>query len=193
MHKTKSMILPIYLYGSPVLREVAEKVDIEKEGKEALSKMLADMRETMKQADGCGLAAPQVGISKRVLVVDGVDLVDRFPELKGFARQMINPEIVEESEETSEYNEGCLSIPDVDADIVRPKTITVEYINENFELVKETFTDFAARMIQHEMDHLDGIVFTDHASQIRKKMISGKLHNIAKGSVRTHYKVKLQK
>lgn len=187
------MILPIYLYGSPVLREVAAEVDVEKEGKEELTKLLGNLFETMKNADGCGLAAPQVGISKRILVVDGNDLVDRFPELKGFVRKMINPVVVEKSEETSEYNEGCLSIPDVDADIIRPKTITVEYIDENFELKEETFTDFASRMLQHELDHLDGIVFTDHASQIRKKMVSGKLHGIAKGCVRTHYKTKLQK
>lgn len=187
------MILPIYIYGSPVLREVAKPVDIEAEGKEELTKLLNDMEETMNNADGCGLAAPQVGISKRIVIVDGKDLVERFPELQGFLRKMINPVIVEESEDTSVYCEGCLSIPNVDADIIRPKTITVEYINEKFEQCKETFTDFAARMIQHELDHLDGFVFTDRASQIRKKMIASKLHGIAKGNVRTHYKIKLQK
>ena len=112
------MIYPIYLYGSQVLRKVAEDADPGQ--KEELSKLIADMIETMHHADGCGLAAPQIGVSKRILVVDGNDLADRFPALKGFHREMINPVFTFESEETSEYSEGCLSIPNVDADIVRP-------------------------------------------------------------------------
>ena len=144
----------------------------------------------MHHADGCGLAAPQIGISKRVLVVDGNDLADRFPELKGFHREMINPVFTFESEETSEYSEGCLSIPNVDADIVRPAKIKVRYINPDFQEVEEEFDDFAARMIQHEMDHLNGIVFTDRATPIRRKLISGKLSNIAKGKTNPSYRVK---
>ncbi len=185
------MIYPIYLYGSQVLRKVAEDADPGQ--KEELSKLISDMIETMHHADGCGLAAPQIGVSKRILVVDGNDLADRFPALKGFHREMINPVFTFESEETSEYSEGCLSIPNVDADIVRPARIKVRYINADFQEVEEEFDEFAARMIQHEMDHLNGIVFTDRATPIRKKMLAGKLFNISKGKTNPAYRVKTDK
>ena len=187
------MILPIFLYGSAILREVATPVDLKKDDLNAVRELLVNMDETMKKADGCGIAAPQVGVSKRLLIVDGSDLTEKYPELKDFYRKMVNPEIIEESEETSEYNEGCLSIHDVDADVVRPKVIKVRYYDENFELKEETFDNFAARMVQHEIDHLDGIVFTDHASPIRKKLISGKLRGISKGCVNTRYKAKVER
>ena len=185
------MILPIYLYGSQVLRTPALEDDLS--DKEGLTRLIADMIETMHHADGCGLAAPQVGISRRILVVDGNDLTDRYPELKGFHREMINPRVTFESEETCGYEEGCLSIPNVDAEISRPARIRIQYINPAFEEVEEEFEGFAARMIQHEMDHLDGILFTDHASPIRRKMIMGKLMNISRGNVRTRYRVKTDK
>lgn len=187
------MILPIFLYGSPVLRREAEDVDLSATTKEEMHELFDNMAETMKNADGCGLAAPQVGISKRILIVDGNDLVDTFPDLKGFVRKMINPEIVSESEETIEYGEGCLSLPNVNADITRPKVITVHYFNEDLEEVEETFDEFAARMVQHEMDHLDGVLFTDKAAPIRKKIIAKRLQNIAQGLTRTFYKTKLEK
>ena len=182
------MIYPIYLYGSQVLRRKAEPADTD--SREELSKLISDMIETMRQADGCGLAAPQIGISRRILVVDGAELADRYPELAGFHREMINPEVTFASEETSTYNEGCLSIPDVDADIVRPKTIKVRYVNAAFEVVEEEFDDFAARMIQHELDHLDGILYTDRATPIRRKLLAGKLAGIQKGKYKTSYRVK---
>ena len=185
------MILPIYLYGSQVLRSPAAEADLT--DKEYLRKLVEDMVETMHHADGCGLAAPQVGVSLRVLVVDGDDLKDRYPELKGFHREMINPAFTFESERTCSYEEGCLSIPGIDADITRPETIKVRYTTTGFEEVEEEFTGFAARMIQHEMDHLDGILFTDHASPIRRKMLTGKLMNISRGNVRTRYRVKSDK
>ena len=185
------MILPIYLYGSQVLRTMAQEDDLS--DREGLKKLIEDMVETMHHADGCGLAAPQVGVSRRILVVDGSDLTDRYPELKGFHREMINPRYTFESEETCSYEEGCLSIPNVDAEITRPETIRIRYVNTDFEEVEESFTGFAARMLQHEMDHLDGILFTDHASPIRRKMLSGKLMNISRGNVRTRYRVKTDK
>ncbi len=184
------MILPIYLYGSQVLREKAQEVDLKNEDKQEIKNFFDDLFETMKHADGCGIAAPQVGRSIRMLVVDGDDFTEKYPELKGFRRYMINPVFTFRSDETIEYCEGCLSVPNVDADILRPKVITVRYINENFEEKEETFDNFAARMIQHEMDHLDGIIFTDHAAPIRRKMISGKLNGISRGCVRTSYRVK---
>lgn len=161
--------------------------------REGLRKFIDDMVETMHHADGCGLAAPQVGVSKRILVVDGDDLTDRYPELKGFHREMINPRFTFESETTCSYEEGCLSIPNVDAEISRPEKIRVRYVNLDFEEVEEDFEGFAARMIQHEMDHLDGVLFTDHASPIRRKMLTGKLMNISRGNVRTRYRVKTDK
>ncbi|MDD2594857.1 MAG: peptide deformylase [Bacteroidales bacterium] len=185
------MILPIYLYGSQVLRDVAVEVDVEKE--EGLRQFIDDMYETMRHADGCGIAAPQVGRSIRVLIVDGDDFADKYPYLKGFHRIMINPVFTFKSEETIEYTEGCLSIPNVDAEIVRPKVIRVHYLDENYKEVEEEFDLFAARMVQHEMDHLDGVVFTDHAAPIRKKMIAGKLNGISRGCVRTSYRVKTDK
>lgn len=185
------MIYPIYLYGSQVLR--AKALDADLSQKDRLKKLIEDLIETMHAADGCGLAAPQIGISERVVVVDGNDLADRFPELKGFHREMINPVFTYESEETSEYSEGCLSIPNVDADIVRPKVIKVRYFDADFQEKEEEFDNFAARMVQHECDHLNGVVFTDRATPIRKKMIAGKLAGISKGKVRTSYKIKSDK
>jgi len=185
------MIYPIYLYGSAVLRQKALDVEVNMEG--GLAQLVDDMIETMHHADGCGLAAPQIGISKRILVVDGNELSERYPYLAGFHREMINPVVTYQSEETSEYSEGCLSIPNVDADIVRPKVIKVRYLDKNLEEKEEEFDNFAARMLQHELDHLEGIVFTDHARPIRKKMISGKLSNISKGKVRTAYRSKSDK
>jgi len=187
------MILPIYLYGSGVLREKSLPVDMATADKEELKKYVADLFETMNESEGVGLAAPQVGRNVRILVVDGSDLTDTYPALKGFKRAMINPEILEKSEETSTYSEGCLSIPDIHCDVTRPRRIKIRYIDENLTEKTEELDDFAARMIWHEMDHLDGILFTDHVAPIRKKLISSKLHNIAKGKVRCSYKAKLEK
>ena len=180
------MILPIYIYGSHVLRERAREVDIEKE--EGLQTLIEDMYQTMKHADGVGIAAPQVGKSLRIVIVDGEDLADDMPELKGFKRVMINPEITFESKETAEYSEGCLSVPNIHADVVRPRQIKVRYLNEKYEEVEEEFNGFGCRMVQHELDHLDGHLFTDRVSQIRKKILQSKLNRMAAGKVSTHYK-----
>lgn len=181
------MILPIYIYGSHVLRERAREVDIEKE--EGLQTLIEDMYQTMKHADGVGIAAPQVGKSLRIVIVDGEDLADDMPELKGFKRVMINPEITFESKETAEYSEGCLSVPNIHADVVRPRQIKVRYLNEKYEEVEEEFNGFGCRMVQHELDHLDGHLFTDRVSQIRKKILQSKLNKMAAGKVNTHYKI----
>lgn len=186
------MILPIYVYGSEVLREKAEEIDLDNVDREQLQKLIADMFETMKNAEGVGLAAPQIGRNIRVLVVDGSDFSDTYAYLRGFKRAMINPRLLEESEETIEYNEGCLSIPDIHCDIIRPKKIKVEYYDADFQKKEEEFDNFACRMVQHEMDHLDGIMFVDKAAPIRKKMIKSKLFNISKGKVRTFYKTSLR-
>lgn len=185
------MILPIYLYGTEELHSVASPVDLSE--KERIAQLVKDMDETMHHADGCGIAAPQVGVLERILIVDGNDLVDVYDYLKDFKRVMINPVVLEESAETVEFAEGCLSLPNLHLDVVRPAKIKVEYVNENFEKVVEEFDRFACRMIQHELDHLDGKVFVDRVPQIRRKMVQGKLNGISKGCVRTSYKVKFQK
>jgi peptide deformylase len=182
------MILPIYLYGQPVLRKQAEEIENTPE----LKQFIADMYETLTQAEGCGLAAPQVGRSWRLFVVDGTELAEDYPECKDFKRAFINPEIIEESEETSTYSEGCLSLPGISENVVRPKTIVIRYLDENFEEHEEKFTDFQARIVQHEYDHLEGHVFTDRISPIRKQFCKSKLTNIAKGKTGARYKYKRQ-
>lgn len=182
------MILPIYLYGSDALRD--ENVVADLEQKEYLTELIANMKETLVSADGCGLAAPQVGVNLRVAIVDGRDLADTYSYLKDFVRVMINPVIVEESDETCVYSEGCLSVPGIYAEVIRPSKIRIEYYDENFRKQSEVLDKFACRMVQHELDHLDGNLFVDHVSPIRKKMIARKLQGISKGKVVTRYKSK---
>ena len=148
------------------------------------------MKETLKVADGCGLAAPQVGVNLRVVLVDGTDLSDTYDYLKDFRRTMINPVVIEESEETCEYSEGCLSVPGVYAEVRRPSRIKVEYYNEDLEKVVEEFDRFGCRMVQHELSHLEGSLFVDEISPIRRKMMARKLQAISKGAVQTRYKSK---
>lgn len=186
--KSNKMILPIYLYGSEVLRN--ENTDVDLTDKEGIAKLLEDMKETLAVADGCGLAAPQVGVNKRLVIVDGRELTETYDYLKDFFRVMINPVVLEESEETCEYSEGCLSVPGIYAEVTRPAKIKVEYYNENLEKVVEEFDRFACRMVQHELSHLDGNLFVDNVSPIRRKMISRKLQAISKGAVQTRYKSK---
>ena len=182
------MILPIYLYGAPVLRNENKEADLN--DKEGLLKLLEDMKDTLKVADGCGLAAPQVGVNLRVVIVDGRELSDTYDYLQDFFRVMINPVVLEESEETCEYSEGCLSVPGIYAEVRRPEKIKVEYYNENFEKGGEEFDRFACRMVQHELSHLEGNLFVDNVSPIRRKMIARKLQAISKGAVQTRYKSK---
>lgn len=182
------MILPIYLYGSEKLRK--ENLEADLQDKEGLAKLIADMQETLTAADGCGLAAPQVGVNLRVVIVDGTDLSDTYEYLKDFRRVMINPVVLEESEETCDYSEGCLSVPGIYAEVTRPSKIKVEYYDENLEKVVEEFDRFGCRMVQHELSHLEGNLFVDNVSPIRRKMIARKLQAISKGTIQTRYKSK---
>ena len=184
----KIMILPIYLYGSDVLRKENAEADLN--DRETLLKLIEDMKETLKVADGCGLAAPQVGVNLRVVIVDGRELTETYDYLKDFFRVMINPVVLEESEEKCEFSEGCLSVPGIYAEVTRPSRIKVEYYNENLEKVVEEFDRFACRMVQHELSHLEGNLFVDNVSPIRRKMIARKLLAISKGAVQTRYKSK---
>ena len=183
------MIRPIFLYGSGVLRQQAAAVDLN--NKEELKQLVADLWETLAASEGCGLAAPQIGVSQRVVVVDGDVMTDVYDYLKGFRRTFINPEIVWASDEKTTYNEGCLSVPGVYCDVVRPKKIRVEYYDENLEKKVEEFDNFAARMVQHELSHLEGVIFTDLVAPIRKKLVTRKLQQISSGKVSTRYKAKI--
>jgi len=184
------MIRPIYLYGAEVLRRTAQPADLN--DKAGIAALVQDLKDTLVVADGCGLAAPQIGVSTRIVIVDGDVVSETYDYLKGFRRTLINPEILEESDEKTTYSEGCLSIPGIYCDVVRPKKMTVRYYNEDLQQVTEEFDNFACRMIQHELSHLDGDLFTDHAAPIRKKMISSKLQSISKGKVHPHYNSKLK-
>lgn len=184
------MIRPIYLYGADVLRKKAAPVDITKT--EEIKSLVADLWETLAVAEGCGLAAPQIGVSLRAVIVDGDVMSDVYDYLKGFKRTMINPVVVSESETMCEYNEGCLSVPGIYADVRRPESLRVEYYDENLEKHDEVFDKFAARMIQHELSHLEGNLFTDLVAPIRRKMVSRKLQGISSGKIRTSYKSKLK-
>lgn len=182
------MIRPIYLYGSGVLRENAAEADLSQ--KETIASLVQDLKDTLLKADGCGLAAPQIGVSLRVLIVDGTGLADTYPYLADFKRTMINPVVIEEASSKCTFSEGCLSVPGVYADVTRPSSIRVRYFNEQLESVEEDFDKFGCRMIQHELDHLDGLVFVDKVAPIRRKMVAKKLLNISRGKVSTAYKTK---
>lgn len=182
------MIKPVYIYGSPVLRRVA--ADIPSDYPE-LRKLIDDMFETMKNSDGIGLAAPQVGLSIRVFVVDATPLEDEHPEMKGFHKAFVNAHIIERSSDLVQYNEGCLSIPNLREDVDRPESIVIRYVDENFIPHEEEFHGLAARVIQHEYDHLEGILFTDKVSTIKRQLLKNKLANISKGRFNANYKYKL--
>ena len=181
------MILPIYLYGQPVLRKPTE--DITPESLD-LQQLLTDMWETLEVAEGCGLAAPQIGKAIRLFIVDGTELAEDYPECQDFKKVFINPEIIEESEEDATFSEGCLSLPGISENVIRPASITIRYMDENFTEHTETYDGFAARIIQHEYDHLEGHVFTDRISPIRRQFVKTKLTNIAKGKVSARYRTK---
>jgi len=181
------MILPIYLYGQPVLRKEAE--DVPQDYPE-LNTLIANMFETLLQAEGCGLAAPQVGLGLRMFIVDGTELKEEYPECADFKKAFINPEILDSSEEKVMYSEGCLSLPGISENVLRPKTIRVRYYDENWQLHEEELTGFNARIFEHEYDHLQGNVFTDRISPIRRQFVNGKLAKIAKGKLTGKYKCK---
>lgn len=180
------MILPIYLYGQVALRRPTDDIE---EGTD-LKPLINDMYETLTVADGCGLAAPQIGKSIRLFVVDGTELGEDYPDCVGFKQAFVNPEVIEESTETSTYSEGCLSLPGISENVVRPKTITIRYFDEEWNEHTDTYTDFKARIVLHEYDHLEGHVFTDRISPIRKQFVKSKLTNIAKGKTGARYKYK---
>ncbi|MCW3786259.1 peptide deformylase [Plebeiibacterium sediminum] len=181
------MILPVVVYGHPVLRKVAEEIDEDYKG---LKELIDNMWQTMYKSDGVGLAAPQIGESIRLIVIDADVLAEDFPECKGWKKVLINPIITEFGEEECNESEGCLSLPGIREDVKRPTKIKVEYEDENFELVVEELDGFIARVVQHEYDHLEGKLFVDHLSPLKKRFLKGKLAAITKGKVSVSYKIK---
>jgi len=181
------MILPIHTYGNAVLRKHAEPITKDYPG---VKELINNMLETMHHADGVGLAAPQVGLAIRLFVIDLEAFREDKPELADFKIAMINPEMLEMSEEGAVAEEGCLSIPGIHETVERSKVIKIKYLDVDFAEHVDVFYDFKARVIQHEYDHLEGNLFTDKVSPLRRQMIKSKLNNIVKGKASTSYKVK---
>ncbi|MCX2678555.1 peptide deformylase [Galbibacter sp. EGI 63066] len=188
------MILPIIAYGDPVLRKVAKEIP---EDYPKLDALIANMFETMYNAYGVGLAAPQVGLPMRLFVIDASafaddeELSDDEREfLQGFKKVFINPKIIEETGEEWVFNEGCLSIPEIREDVTRNAEIKIEYYDANFNKQVEEFDGLAARVIQHEYDHIEGVLFTDKLSSLKKRLLKGKLTNISKGKIKVDYKMR---
>ena len=179
------MIYPITLYGDSVLRDACENIE---KGELDVLNLSNDMFETMSQADGIGLAAPQIGISKRIFVVDGTSLDD--DEMSSFKKVFINPTILEEEGDEWEFEEGCLSIPGVRAGVFRKSEILIRYFDENWIEKEEKYMGMKARIIQHEYDHIEGKLFVDYLSSIKRKLIKNKLSEISKGNCEVSYKVK---
>lgn len=184
------MILPVYVYGQPVLRKVAEEIDEDYEG---LAQLIDDMFETMYHSEGIGLAAPQIGKSIRLFTIDATPMEEDFPELKDLKKTFINAEIVEREGENVVENEGCLSLPNIREDVTRPSKIRIVYDDENFVEHDEVYEGFAARVIQHEYDHIEGTLFIDHLSPLKKRFLKSKLNAIANGKVNINYRIKVAK
>ena len=188
------MILPIIAYGDPVLRKTGKDITNEYPNLDAL---LENMFDTMYEARGIGLAAPQVGVPIRIFIVDATPFEEdkELTEeerafLSTFKQVFINAKIIEETGDEWAFNEGCLSIPDIREDVFRNDTIKIEYLDENFEKYTKKFDGIVARIIQHEYDHIEGILFTDKLSALKKRLIKGKLSNISKGKIKVDYRMR---
>lgn len=184
------MIYPIVVYGNTVLRQMCEEIG---QDYDKISEIIDNMWETMYHSEGIGLAAPQINKAIRVFVIDGSELADDFPELKDFKQTFINAKIIERSEETIRDHEGCLSIPGIREEVTRPNRIRIQYLDANFQPHDEVYEGFAARVVQHEYDHIEGILFTDHLSALNRRLLKGKLTAISQGKVDVNYRIRLPK
>lgn len=180
------MILPVTAYGHPILRKVAVEID---RGYPQLNQLIADMFETMYASSGVGLAAPQINKSIRLIVIDASPFAEEYPETKDFKRVFINPRIIDETGDEWPFTEGCLSIPDVREEVERKPKIKISYYDENWDFHEEVFDSIMARILQHEYDHLEGKLFVDHVSSIRKMLLKRKLADISKGNISVDYKM----
>lgn len=181
------MILTIVAYGDPVLKKKA--VDITP-GYPNLQELIANMYETMYNAEGVGLAAPQIGLSIRLFITDGKPFSEDEPDLAEFKQVFINAKIVDENGEAWKFNEGCLSIPGIREDVSRKPVVHLRYFDETFKQHERTFEGLAARIIQHEYDHIEGVLFTDKLSSLKKKLLKGKLRDVSIGKVDVKYRMK---
>ncbi len=194
------MILPIVAYGHPVLRKVAKDIDKDYPG---LEKLIDDMWETMYESSGVGLAAPQINKEIRLFVVDSAQIFanmdeedkkeEKFPDDPGTKQVFINAQIVEEAGDDWAYNEGCLSIPKIREDIYRAEEVTLKFLDENFQEITRTYNGVTGRIILHEYDHIDGKLFIDHLSPLKRKLLKRKLDDISKGAVKVDYKMAFPK
>jgi peptide deformylase len=184
------MILPVVAFGDPILRKKGESLSKQFE---EITSLIENMWETMYGAEGVGLAAPQIGKSLRLFLVDASPFSEDEPELEGFKRVFINPEIIEESGEEWQFKEGCLSIPGIRENVKRHETIRIKYFDQNFLEHIEDFSGLAARIIQHEYDHINGILFIDKINPLKKQMIKRKLTDISKGIVKAGYRMRFPK
>lgn len=180
------MVLPIVAYGHPNLRKVSTEIDKDYEG---LDELIEDMFETMYESDGVGLAAPQINKNIRLFIVDASPYEKDMPELRDFKKVFINPVIIEEEGNEWEFNEGCLSIPDIREEVVRKPNVRIQYYDRDFKFHDETFDGIAARIIQHEYDHLEGVLFVDRVSNLRKMLLKRKLNDISTGNISPGYKM----
>ena len=191
------MTLPITAYGDPELKKKAKNIDNDFKD---LNKLIENMWDTMYNANGVGLAAPQIGLPLRAFIVDTSPFADaenmsndEFEIVKSFKKVFINPFLINETGDKWDFNEGCLSIPDVREDITRSDTILIKYLDKNFNQHLDSFNGIIARVIQHEYDHIEGILFTDKLSSLKRTLLKGKLLNISKGKIETEYKMKFSK
>ena len=188
------MILPILAYGSPVLKKIATDITPKYPN---LKELISNMWETMYAAKGVGLAAPQIGLSIRLFVIDATPFFDdenmddfELNSIKNFKKVFINPKITRQNGSLWEFNEGCLSIPEIREDVSRRSKIIIEYFDENFQFHRLELSGLAARVVQHEYDHIEGILFTDHISSLKKRLIKRKLNNSSSGSIKVDYEMK---
>jgi peptide deformylase len=181
------MILPIVAYGDPVLKQVANDIDAEYPN---LKQLIEDMENTMEKASGVGLAAPQIGLSIRLFIIDSTLMMDEGEEDKGMREVFINAEMIEETGTEWAFEEGCLSIPDIREDVYRKDTITIKYLDKDFKEHTKTFDGMTARVIQHEYDHIEGILFIDHLKPLKKKLLNKRLRRISEGKIDVKYRMR---
>jgi peptide deformylase len=181
------MILPIYAYGQPVLKKKAAEISNDYEG---LQELISNMWETMYAAHGVGIAAPQIGLSVRLFVVDTIQVMEEGKKDEGIKKVFINAHIVDESGKLWPYEEGCLSIPNIRGDVERPEKVHIQYLDENFQPHDEIYEGMNARVIQHEYDHIEGVLFTEKLKPLKKKLIQRRLNDIKAGNATADYKIK---
>jgi len=181
------MILPVYAYGQPVLKKEAEEID---KNYPELQELIANMWETMYNAKGIGLAAPQIGRSIRLFLIDSTQSDDEAKAAYGVKKVFINAEIIEEDGEEWPFEEGCLSIPDIHGDVWRPERVRIQYYDENFKFYDEVYEGINARVIQHEYDHIEGILFTELLKPLKRRLMQKRLNNIRKGKIKSNYRMR---